>query len=322
MDSIQFKSRNWIRSPKDVHLSDGYLVWTAESGECSDPFSDHLEHYNIEGCLESFIDLADATADDVFAFVQRYGPLGIAPVNIGDELLEDGVSRITYCESVIVYQRLAKRSRSILAVMQALRSGKPVDQTAFLNCIPVWEQSELKAEIEAGIKRRGIHRVLLKEASRWSSTASYKFLLSPLVFAPNSEEIANPYFTLDLGSWENGSNWDDNSMPYFLDINPLIEGFEHIQNPLFEDFRTYPDLLPSILQRPSPLFNALAFHFTRKLTLPEGYDWCDQCNEIKEQDGNRNKRRPDKDNWYCSDECADAARLARSRVRDKARKKK
>ena len=337
METLQFRSESRIRSPKDVFLCGENLVWTAESGGLSDPFTDEWNSYEIAGCLERFVSIADAMPEDILAFVQQYGPLGVAPVNAGHELLEAGVWRIKYCEPVRVYQRLAKRSRSILAVMQTLRSGKLIDRVAFLDCVPSWKQPELKTKMDTGMKRREIHNTLLREASRWSSSASYKFLLSPIVAAPppkkgdtpsTSQEIANSYFTLDFGDWDDGQEWDRALMPYFLSMPdlsqeaPLVLSSDDVESPAFDDFLAYPDLLPAPSQRPSPLFNVLAFHFTRKLTLREGFDFCDQCNELKEAkplvgDRRANKRRSDKDTWFCSDDCRDAHKKADDRDRYK-----
>ena len=333
MDTLQFKSRQYITLPKDVEILGENLIWTAETGELFDPFSDDLETYDISGCLESFVGLADAAPEDVFAFVKRYGPLSISPISIGQELIEAGLWRIEYCEPICVYQQLAKRSRSILAVMQTLRSGKLIDRVAFLDCVPTWKQAELKTKMDTGMKRREIHNTLLREASRWSSSASYKFLLSPIVAAPalkrgdtpsTSQDIANSFFTLDFGDWNDGHDWDMSLMPFWKPGSPLNLDMDsgYIVNPMSGDDLAYPGDLPAASQRPSPLFNVLAFHFTRKLTLAEGFDFCDQCHELKEAkpligDRRANKRRADKNTWFCSDDCRDAHKKASDRDRYK-----
>jgi hypothetical protein len=321
MEAVRLGVTRWIQLPKNVSLSGRTLVWEAEIGGLDErpyPLSENFEWRGIGGCLEAFAQLADASTEKVLEFAQKYGVLGIAPHCMkkgpGNHLIQRDdwkheVLVFHYTEPVSVYHTLALQVQAMLKVMQTIHAGKTVDQATLVDCfqksacsIIIEDMLDCKPGREFHIQA---YKVLLSAVRQWADIASYQFNED---FAVPPEKFS-PRFLLNFGDWYKGSDWD----LHFWELSQEIEetDYQHAlpEGDLLEDG------LPASWQRPSPLFNVLAYQISEAISLPKGTYYCDGCNKWAAPDLGRRKRRPDMNHWYHSLACADTGTKATDRER-------
>jgi hypothetical protein len=273
---MRYRASEAITLPQAVHLQNGNLHWSGEVFEAEEIANDCCEddenftEYPIEGCLKDFTSLGSASEQEVLNFVQKRGVLGIAPFGVEEEDesdAENGFRVFLYAEPVWVYQLLARQCRALLTAMQSVITSTfndagalSVDAEAFQECFPLYRRGRQSLALDRMTPRQ-VYLALVEQGRSWSAIASYKFLLDG-----DPAQGQTPHFVLDFGKWGQASDWDWHTLETWGD------GIRELPHHLAT--------LPSRCQRPSPLFNVLAFQLAQALTLPEGVCWCDYCDGL------------------------------------------
>ena len=337
MDAIEFNAARQISVPVKVELLQDHLHWEAEVSEegFADPSREWLGDKVVVGCLEAFTQLSDAAPEVILAFARQYGVLGVMPCGetvaayheIGGK---PRIWRFRYVEPVAVYQALARQARSILLVMAALRSGKPINLDEYLNCFAA-ENRPYDGEQAAAESRRIIYMCLVMAVGDWADRADYKFRLGfGAGFSTGQTPTMIPHYFLDFGHWNQGASWDIHQMPMYVNEEEYSDKVfgeavcELAGRTSAEELGAGPDhdiyCLPSPYQRPSPLFNVLAFQLTQALTVAEGTYLCSGCKKFTSPEGPRNRPRRDMKNWTCSEACEKTHKAEEDKKRWQAKK--
>lgn len=295
-----------------VSLGNGNLIWEYE---IKAPLNPNL--VDIDKCLEDFEALADSGDGAVHAFVKKYGVLGILPTvtvpkdHASGRLPAILARKFFYKEPTSIYQQLALQCNAIRRIMECFRSGRRIDPSVFLQCFPSSQHQAVQKDIDTHRwkTRSEIYEHLVSATMLWSNASCYRFRLRPSN-AGNGRQAA---FVLDFGGWADGIEWDRQT---------LENTGEDDDDPFFELLSK--DDLPSRRQRPSPLFNILAFQLLNAVTLPEGTYFCSQCNEPYQPNREKGDRKPrcDKETQFCCDDHRDEYKKAYDRRRYEARTQK
>lgn len=326
---LPYRTDAIIMQPAIVTLEEGFLVWTVDSPsmrdlpeeyseEAADAFSEALDRpfspRPVEGCLEDFLSLSpSATPEDVLAFACRRGPLGIAPfVTLLEAECEgcqpgDPGTRVRYMEPVFAYTEMALGAKVLVESVKELREGLPLDFAAAFQ--QVFPESK-------GSPRQHLYSMITKTGERWAQAATTK--LGVVLQAPNVHPsvIGDSFFRLDFGHWFHGLAWDGRHEQSADQITATLS--QIAKKPwkgwLAADFSG---------QRPSALFNVLAFQLLAAVTLPAGLYICEEragpeCVGAFRRDYEEGRRRPKRSDIPCCDKC----RPVRDRRLDTERKRR
>ena len=348
VDTLQYQQQAEIFSPVDVTITDGVLRWTVNftaQGHGIDRRCFQLTP--IAGALKDLLKLADGRAESVQDFVLRRGVLGIAPHL--DLVTWDGqksTHTLSYREPIGVYQHLACKARTLLDMMHLIKEGTAIARTdARLSHMGgtwnEWSQYWEKFKYENGFCSGSLppdqeYTRLLIAAQEWYMVADIRLTLSGLEVTPMEDDMPSrlragwlnamltptqsPSFLLDWGDWHDGTEWDRQQagQQYYGDWHRPDYGPPEWE--LEANAGSWSPSLPSKRQRPSALFNALAFQLMQELALPKDTFWCIQCgkpytlDDRYERDQAANRygekrivhypRKPRKDTGgFCSSEC-------------------
>ena len=323
--------------PSSVELHGECLIWrVAYNGRGLDSTVEagRLLPRPITGCLQEFSNLVEATPEDVLAFVQRWGVLGIDPDITEEWVSSDGRQfYLRYQEHFGIYTELARQTRSILTVMQSLKEGRGARKTDLMNCLLGCQGSALTNQKITSEERsfgEEAYRILSVGIHIWWDVASLKMGV-PYLDSRNAGKEMPLDFLLSFGHWNDGYTWDDCKLHSSSSSRTnsyaasLINNFQHYiqqRDPWF--YRAM--ILPGSHQRPSPLFNALTYQLLQSVTVQPGWYFCIRCHRLYnhievwgEGEGRRkNRPRSDQPGGFCGPQCE----AAQDKEKDTLRKRK
>ena len=295
VQQIIVDSEQSIAVPQDVNLTicpvEGIpvLAWW---GERTSNTADWKMSVPVADCLADFVSLAKSSPEDVLAFAQRRGVLGVWP----QVHSLPGRSEKRYTEPISVYQHSAQQVTSLLSIGSRLYEGNLVQtRLDWDNACPFPLAGD---EYDLMVKRgpydsprsalRQQYQFLSYLLSQWLRASHIRLeIKAPDYFRPeddNEELLFTPRLT--FGHWDDGDQWD--------------------KRMLETPGRSYAAEMgvPSRYQRPSPLFSLLAVQLGQKMVLPSDICFCSNCGKPYQHDLEKgNRPRSDKKNSWCSSEC-------------------
>ena len=277
------------------------------------------EEKPVRGCLKDFVRLANKSALDVLAFVQKRGVLGVAPAicislefDAGPEFgfkQNRPCRTVLYQEPVSIYLQLARQAKALVRVMQKLRgeisatSDTSVTQEEVKSMFSP-KQRDLMEKTDAfdSLSPRHVYDNVELAWHLWTLSAKIR-VETAFLWGEESQreeelykqkralaEVMRPEemfgFGIGFSAWEDGKTWDKEA------FTEQSAGAAILRNSL-----------PHPKQRPSALFDVLAFQLGQEIILDECSYFCGGCGELKTKDTDyENKPRGDRAT-YCSKEC-------------------
>lgn len=287
-----------IEAPAQAQLDGEYLRWRYDHKA--------LKPLPAAKALSGFIRLSSGAPEKILAFVQTHGVLGIVP-EVSFQL-----PLFHYREPLRVYSELAAQARAIVKTMHRLkhRGGRLAPLTAAeANALYPVEFARCYTG-KAAVSEEWMYGCVLTAFSRWQQCCDLKlntqggagFFPMESNLLRDTGKIEWPRFHLRYGHWIEGCEWDMEA----CDLVPgnglhaplnLSEASMLMKARLPVDESSLQQGVPRSGQRPSPLFNALAFQLMEEITLEEGSFFCSNCEDLSYG----SYIRTDRDN-YCQKE--------------------
>ncbi|MBV9851648.1 MAG: hypothetical protein JO250_18420 [Armatimonadetes bacterium] len=289
-----------------------------------------------QNCLREFADIStDFSPKKALAFAQKYGALGVWP-GVDAARSENGIVW-RYREDVEFYRILSSKAAFFLKAMDNIQHGRmaasrlaPSFPTSHVDFnllaaeaaagagphvlvkklhllisesqtirnletqVEVLQQAwaarqnlsdDMKESSSAAIQRQDSYLQLLIAATQWTDAASYGLSLNAQIGAHG-----RPHFraVLDFGRPDIADEWDRREYGKYRDPPALSP-------------------LPDQSQRPSPLFNLLAYQLVSELYLAPETFFCSQClKPYTPSESGVNRPRADKKNAFCGKACRKA----------------
>lgn len=318
--SLKYNVLEAVSLPSDIRLEGGLLIWSVEwdRQDSADFGYRSLVPRSTKGCMEDFLMLAGGTPEDVLAFAERRGVLGICPgswqePSPASTARRPTQQRILYGEPTDFYTELARDARLLVESARRLRDGLPIDPDLMLEIpqtrlvtIPNGADPEtVTAAFEADwleslVKSRAdLYRWVNAQASRWWEPNTIR--IEPRLVGDSAATV-DQAFRLSFGHWRDADGWDEKARDYppwqLEPSGDTWRGSLAMGSPF-----SLHGCFPSPEQRPSPLFNVLAFQLLAAVTLPAGLYFCAACDEPFTPDTDRNRPRKDKRPLCQKEEC-------------------
>lgn len=300
VSTLRYREQAEILCPVAVALSNDVLGWQVEFGWENRIDPSNFRAVPVEGVMADFLALADGGAEQVPEFVCRRGVLGISPlVQCTQYDAETSRFTLSYREHADVYVRLARVAKSLLATLQALKNGRPISRSFFLDTTmgvreeerACWEKDRLQQGLPptGTLTPQRAYTELLMKVKEWHSAADVRLALSGLSLTPLPDHgdigsgfknstlapAQNPEFLLNWGDWHDGQNWDAEKVGRFVAGRWCGGGERETPSaiPPSEGW-SWDAVIPNQVQRPSALFNVLTFRLMQSFVLPKGTHWC------------------------------------------------
>lgn len=308
---LRYRTEETISMPYCIELWHGVLHWRAEYN-----FQSQVQGWEkrpVADCLEDFLSLVNASDDQVLAFTQRRGVLGVFPA-VARESEENASASLefvadhrqwqpwmcgqaAYIEDPRIYRRMARVAGYMLRAMKFVREGVRIDPKQ----TEAFRRSLASSSQWFGVDTqeqayRGVQKIL----GEWSNVAGVSLGLWQHERLDGGQEIK-----VNFAVWEDGQQWDQKA-----EDGPGFEVSEYLS-----EASSFLSAFPHGA-RPSPLFNVLFFQLLQKVSLPEGSYFCAQCGgfytytEEGRRDKEMTKPRNGRPVSFCKEECRKVYRQA------------